>query len=110
MSFSVESNFGSVATIADDADLTMGGAMYTREDVLGKGLYNRGADTLTYVGDGIWLADPDAPLFIDANFNAHAIVGPNASNDVESTGVHEYACLELLNGWEEYLLQKKENT
>lgn len=43
---SFSSVFGSVATIAD-ADLTMGDATYTKEDVLGKGLYNKGADTLT---------------------------------------------------------------
>lgn len=43
---SFSSVFGSVATTAD-ADLTMGGATYTKEDVLGKGLYNRGADTST---------------------------------------------------------------
>jgi len=38
--------FGSIATIAD-ADLTMGGATYIKEDIFGKGLYNRGAVTLT---------------------------------------------------------------
>lgn len=40
---------GSVATKAE-ADLIIGDAMYTREDVFGKDLNNRGADTLTYVG------------------------------------------------------------
>lgn len=41
-----------MATTAD-ADFTIGGATYTKEDdVLGNGLYDIGDDTLTYVGGG----------------------------------------------------------
>lgn len=79
----------------------MGGATYTKEDVLGKGLYNKGADTLTYVDSRTSLAGAVGP--ISADFNAHATAGPKALDDVESRGAHEKACLEFPNGREEYL-------
>lgn len=93
---SFSADFDSVATIAD-ADLTTGGATYTKEDVLGRGLYNIGADTLTYAGGGTWLVSPGSPsVFIDTIFKAHAIADPNVSNDAGSTDAHGYECREFL--------------
>lgn len=113
---SFSSDFGSVATRAD-ADLTMGGATYTKEAVLGRGLYSKGADTLTYVGDGTRTpAAPSSSSFVpvDEIFSAHAIAGPSAPNERAAwspTGTHEYECVDERrpNGGDEYLSHAMHN-
>lgn len=113
---SVFNVFGSVATIAD-ADLTMAGATYRGEDVFGKDSYNRGDDTLTWVGRRVEVtsfpstAPASGSLLIRATvrldaadlnaLHATALLTDDIAKSADAQG--KKACLEFSNGSEEYL-------